>query len=158
MSNERTFGEDLEDDRDVERELVRLASSVARTLRSKGLRTRTVTVKIRDGDFTTRQAGHTLPDAVESDAAVVSAATNLVRELRARRRVAVRLLGVALSGLVDADEPAQLDMFGGAGGSESARDRALSRVLDDLRDRFGEDAVTPARVLRKGRGTDLLPG
>jgi DNA polymerase-4 len=149
ISNERTFGEDLHTDAEVERQLVRLGGSVARTLRSKGLRARTVTVKIRDSDFKTRQASHTLPDAVESDAAVLSVGRGLLRELRARRRAGVRLLGVGLSGLVDADRPSQLGLFEEAAGSETVRDRMLSRVLDDLRDRFGDDAVLPARILRR---------
>lgn len=149
VSSERTFGRDLETDREVERELVRLVGSVARTLRSNGLRARTVTVKIRDDDFKTRQAGHTVPDAVESDTAVLSVARGLLRELRARRQRGVRLLGVALSGLVDADTPSQLGLFDEAAGRETTRDRTLSRVLDDLRDRFGEDAVLPARILRR---------
>jgi DNA polymerase-4 len=147
ISNERTFGEDLHTDEAVERQLVKLSGSAARTLRSKGLRARTVTVKIRDSDFTTRQASHTLPDAVESDAAVLSVARGLLRELRVRRRVGVRLLGVGLSGLVDADRPSQPGLFEEAVGSETVRDRTLSRVLDDLRDRFGNDAVLPARIL-----------
>jgi DNA polymerase-4 len=149
ISNERTFGEDLHTDAEVERQLVRLGGLVARTLRSKGLRARTVTVKIRDSDFKTRQASHTLPDAVESDAAVLSVARGLLRELRARRRAGVRLLGVGLSSLVDADRPSQLGLFEEATGSETVRDRTLSRVLDDLRDRFGDDAVLPARILRR---------
>jgi len=148
VSNERTFGEDLQKDREVERQLLRLGGSVARTLRSNGLRARTVTVKIRDSDFKTRQASHTLPDAVESDAAVLSVARGLLRELRARRRIGVRLLGIGLSGLVDADLPSQLGLFEEDAGNETVRDRALSRVLDDLKDRFGNDAVLPARILR----------
>ena len=147
VSNERTFGRDLESDQEVERQLVRLGGSVARTLRSNGLRARTVTVKIRDSDFKTRQASHTLPDAVESDAAVLSVARGLLGELRRKRRDGVRLLGVALSGLVDADRPFQLGLFDEMANRETERDRTLSRVLDDLRDRFGDDAVLPARIL-----------
>src|SRR5690606_29473733 len=130
--SENTFFEDLRDERDIERELLRLSGSVARSLRQEGLSARTVTVKVRDPDFTTRQASHTLPDAIESDAAVFAVARGLLGELRARQRRPVRLLGVALSGLVEAEGPRQLALFEEAG-VESERDRVLSRVRDDVR-------------------------
>ncbi|MGD2070076.1 MAG: DNA polymerase IV [Gemmatimonadota bacterium] len=147
VSTERTFHEDLHEDAALERELLRLAGSVAHALRSRRLRARTVTVKLRDPDFTTRQAGHTLPEAVESDAAVYATARGLLDELRARRRRPVRLLGIALSGLEDAEAPRQLGLFEEAGRTETERDRAISRVVDHLRDRFGDDAIAPGRIL-----------
>jgi DNA polymerase-4 len=155
VSSERTFGSDLERDADVERELLRLCVSVTSALREEGLRARTVTIKLRDGDFTTRQAAHTVPDPVETEPAVYAVALPLLRELRRRRRTGVRLLGVALSGLLERDEAAeaeaQLGLFPGADALESDRDRALARVVDDLRDRFGRAAVLPGRVLEKDR-------
>ena len=124
-----------------------------RTSTAPALRARTVTVKLRDGDFTTRQAAHTVPDPVETDHAVYLVALPLVRELRRRRRTGVRLLGVALSGLLERDDAAeaeaQLGLFPIEGALESDRDRALARVVDDLRDRFGRGAVMPGRVLEK---------
>ena len=153
VSSERTFGEDLTDDREVETELLRLCVSVTSALREESLRARTITVKLRDGDFTTRQAAHTVPDPVETDHAVYSVALPLVRELRRRRRTGVRLLGVALSGLLERDDAAeataQLGLFPTLAALESDRDRTLARVVDDLRDRFGRGAVLPGRVLEK---------
>lgn len=149
VSTERTFHSDLHEDGELERELLRLAGSVAHALRSRHLRARTVTVKLRDPDFTTRQAGHTLPEAVESDAAVYATARALLDQLRARRRRPVRLLGVALSGLEDAEAPRQLGLFEEAGRTETERDRAISRVVDHLRDRFGDDAIAPGRILEE---------
>ena len=62
-----------------------LAGSVAGTLRGKGLRARTVTVKLRDGDFNTRQHSRTLSEGVQSDGAVYAVARQLLQELlRAR--------------------------------------------------------------------------
>jgi len=100
ISSERTFRRDENDDAGLERRLLRLSGSVAATLRSKSLRARTISVKLRDHDFRTRQRSRTLPRAVESDAAVFRVAEELFSELRRRRRVPARLLGVGLGGLV----------------------------------------------------------
>ncbi len=147
VSSERTFPRDLHDDQRLETELMRQVMSAAGSLRGHDFRARTVTVKIRDHDFTTRQASHTLPESVESDTAVFAVARNLLAELRRRRKGGVRLLGVGLTNLEDRDATSQLGLFDGAVRAESDRDRTLTRVLDGLRDRFGDDAVVPGRVV-----------
>ena len=124
-----------------------MAGSVGGSLRRKHLQGRTITVKIRDDDFRTRTAGHTLPDPVESDATLFSVAQNLFRELRRKRRVGVRLLGVGISSLVERDRPPQLDLFPSEGRQEPERHKTVSRVLDDLRARFGDEAILPGRML-----------
>jgi DNA polymerase-4 len=147
VSSERTFHTDLSDDRSLELELLRLVRSVGRTLRRKGLRGRTVTVKIRDGDFKTRQASHTLPDPIETDGTLYSVGRNLLQELRRRRRVEVRLLGIGLSSLVDGDGPPQMELFEDGDSPETERDRVVSRVMDDIRGRFGDEVILPASML-----------
>jgi DNA polymerase-4 len=151
VSSERTFSSDLYDDRRLEREILRLSGSVGAALRRKDLQGRTVTVKLRDQDFQTRQASHTLPDPVLSDSAIYSVARNLLRELRRRRRTGVRLLGVGLSSLVEGEGPPQLDLFPEDRVVEPERERVVARVMDDLRERFGDDAVLPGRVLEETR-------
>ncbi len=148
ISSERTFSRDIDDDAELERQLMRLVVSIGGTLRKKNLRARTITVKIRDRDFTTRSAAHTLPDAIETDRAIVSVARSLFGELRSAQRSKTRLLGVGLSNLIDRDIPNQFDLFDEDGVLEGERDRALSRVMDDLRHRFGDQAVLPGGVLR----------
>jgi DNA polymerase-4 len=146
ISSENTFLRDIDDDAGVEKELLRLVVSVASSLRQQELRARTITVKIRDDDFTTRQSAHTLPDAIESDRAIYTVARGLLCELREKRRRPVRLLGVGLSGLIESDTPRQLALFE-EGGIESERDRVLARIKDDLGARFGRDGILPARLL-----------
>lgn len=106
-----------------------------------------MTVKIRDQDFRTRTASHTLPEALEADATLLQIARSLLGELRKKRRRGVRLLGVGISSLVAGDGPPQLELFQGEGTAESERDRTLSRLMDDLKERFGEDALLPGTML-----------
>jgi DNA polymerase-4 len=149
VSTEHTFPTDLHDDRALEREIMGFAASVGAALRRDGLRGRTITVKIRDADFRTRQAGHTLPEPVDSDGALYSVGRQLLGELRRRRRVGVRLLGLGVSTLVEGDAPPQFELFREHGPAEPDRLRVVSRVMDDLRDRFGHDAILPGRMLEE---------
>lgn len=148
ISSERTFFEDLDRMEDLDHRLLELATSVGSTLRKKGIRARTITVKLRDHDFNTRQHSRTLPEPVESNQAIIKVARSLLRELRADRRVPARLLGVGLSGLVQSDQSAQLALFDAAvGQQETERDRNLSRVVDRLADRYGYGTVVPGGLV-----------
>lgn len=151
ISREETFPLDLQDDVELETELLRLVVRAAADLRQTGYRARTVTVRIRDTDFRTRQAGRTLADPVESDRAIHAVAIELLRKLRAARRTGARLVGVSLSQLTTTGGEAQLALFGEAtaAADESPRDRTVARAVDGLRERFGQDIVVPGRILRK---------
>ena len=158
VSTEHTFPTDLHDDRALEREIMGFAATVGATLRRNGLRGRTITVKIRDADFRTRQAGHTLPEPVDADGALYSVGRELLKELRRKREVGVRLLGLGVSTLVEGDAPPQFELFREHGPAEPDRLRVVSRVLDHLRDRFGENAILPGRMLEDSDEEDSPPG
>ncbi len=157
VSREETFAADLHDDELIERELLRLAVRVATDLRQQRLRARTVTVKLKDADFRTRSAQRTLVAPIESERSVVKAARALLRQLRAKRRVGVRLLGIGLSQFDDLPiDPAsaQLALFASAAlpvasddPAEGEKDRALTRALDRIRARYGASAILPARLV-----------
>jgi len=149
VSSERTFASDILDDQVLEKEILRLVTSVGAALRRSGLRGRTITVKIRDDDFRTRTASHTLAESLEADATLLKVSRDLLRSLRAKRRKGVRLLGVGVSSLVEGDALPQLDLFREEAPSESPRDRVISRVVDGLKERFGQDAVIPGGLLEK---------
>ena len=147
ISSERTFFRDLDDDDELERRLLQLSSSVGGQLRAGELRARTVTVKLRDRDYRTRQAGSTMPEGVETDRAIFLVAASLLHDLRHRRRTPARLLGVGVSNLVRQAPAEQLDFFGGRASLESERDRTIARAVDRIRDRYGREALRPARAL-----------
>ena len=152
ISRDETFAEDVDDDQRLRTELTRLVDRAAGDLREAGLQARTVSVRLRDFDFTDRQAGRTLDKPILSDQAVLRAARELLAKLRKARAAPARLLGVQLSNLVREDGPAQLSLLAAAGTrDESERERAVARVVDRLRRKLGDDAVAIGRTPSRHR-------
>lgn len=144
ISRDETFAVDLAEDADLERELLALVTRAASDLRGDGLTARTITVKLRDRDFTTRSAARTLAQGVIADRVIFGVARGLLRKLRAARRVPARLIGVALSSLSVDPQADQLALFERADeASETDRDRALARAVDRVRAKFGTRGIVP---------------
>ena len=149
ISHEETFARDLHTTTELEAEVTRLADAVARRLRTSNLQSRTVTLKLRFGDFKTITRSVTLPDPTDATRNLMVAA----RELLAQIDVAggVRLLGVGASGLVETS--ARQLTFGLDVSEDGPEDNeAADRVTDQIRDRFGASAIGPAAAIRDGRG------
>jgi DNA polymerase-4 len=148
ISRDTTFATDLDAEDDLLRELLVQVDRATSDLRADGLTARTITVKLRDADFTTRQASRTLPEPVFTDRAVYMVARVLLGKLRAARRVPARLIGVALSHLERLGSETQLALLEAerARGTETDKDRSLVRAIDAVRDRFGPDALGRART------------
>jgi DNA polymerase-4 len=126
-------------------------------MRESGLAARTITVKLRDYDRTTRQASRTLRAPVIADRAILALAHELLARLRAARRVPARLIGVALSQFADV---AQLDLLDVSEAEvEVDRDRRLTRAVDIVRERFGRTALTPGVLaVSAASGKKRTPG
>ena len=148
ISRDETFSEDIRTDEELQRELLALVTRAASDLRGDGLMARTVTVRIRDFDFRTRSASRTLPRGVIADRVIHGVAKGLLAKLRAGRRVPARLLGVALSALAADPDADQLTLFEATASAdeETARDRALVRAVDRLREKFGNDGIALGRT------------
>lgn len=98
VARETTFAEDAEAGSLLQETLQRLAGDVAERLQRRGLRGRTITLKLRLSDFSTRTRQRTLAYPVDDAATIGSAATGLLRqELMPGRRF--RLLGISVSGM-----------------------------------------------------------
>lgn len=122
------------------------AERVARELRSEGVAARTVTLKLRFGDFRTltrRGTAEPTQDGLE----IFRRAWSLLERVPLAQPV--RLIGVSASGLAPADS-GQLPLFA----EPAARRARLARAVDALAQRFGEDALIPASVLEPSRRGD----
>jgi DNA polymerase-4 len=149
ISREGTFDRDVRETAPMATHLRALGAKAASELRSERLAARTVTVKIKDADFTTRLASRTLPEPLESDRAIGDVAVELLKKLRAKRMVPARLVGVALGGLMPARDAEQLGLFGAQAAVEQPADRAVSRAVDRVRERFGQDAIHAGESTRR---------
>jgi DNA polymerase-4 len=104
ISTETTYATDLADVDRMKSELALLAEKVAESLHKKNLFARTITLKLRYGDFTTVTRSHTAPAPGRSPAEFAARALLLLERTDAARRP-VRLLGVGAHGLSGADGP-----------------------------------------------------
>jgi len=142
ISHEHTFNTDTKDAEKLEAMLARLSEMVCRRLREHALHARTVQLKLRYSDFTTITRAHSLEQPTQHDNVVAETARSLFRENWERDRE-IRLLGVQTSGFDDV--PLQLDLLAQA--QEDKISKALT-VVDRMRDKFGENAVSLATGLK----------
>ena len=149
ISRDETFPADIASDDDLARELLALVTRAAGDLRADGLTARTITVRLRDFDFRTRQASRTLDTPVISDRVIWQVSRALLVKLRKTRRVPARLIGVGLSSLAVDTTADQLALFERAdpGVAETDRDRILARTIDRVRSKFGDAGILPARLV-----------
>jgi DNA polymerase IV len=146
IGNEETFARDVDDPDVIAAELLRLSEKVAARARSRGLAGRTVGIKIRFADFTTLTRSRTVVTPTDIAREIHAVATELYAAL-GLQRVRIRLVGVRLEGLTDAGGRAdQLSLL-----DEPVADpgewRAAEQAADELRARFGDGAIRPARLL-----------
>ncbi|MBI3458535.1 MAG: DNA polymerase IV [Candidatus Rokubacteria bacterium] len=137
---EETFERDTDDARRLRVTLLAQADRVAAELRGLGLCGRTVTLKLRFADFrtVTRRETSTAPtaDGGEIFRRAWSAFTRLPRPQP------IRLIGLSVAGLNRDTAPRQLSLFG-----RTVRVEQVGRLADELRARFGPNAVRRASLL-----------
>jgi DNA polymerase-4 len=143
ISRESTFHKETTDPAEIRSMLHYLVERAMKAVRELGLLARTVSVKIRYNDFKGDEARARLIERTRLEGDVMAAALALVERLHARR-VSVRLVGVALSGL-SLDDADQLELFGPD--DEEERRTRLAEALDELRGRFGFSSVTAGKSI-----------
>jgi DNA polymerase IV len=153
IGTETTFPEDLVDGAAIEREVRRLADSTGTRLRKAARTGRTVTLKLRFGDFRTITRSVTLAEPTDDTAVLATRAVELVRGVAATEGLdrGVRLLGVTASNLAE-PQAAQGSLF-----YEGPAPSRLDAVVDDLRSRFGDRAVARAGDGRASPGPRGTP-
>ncbi|HEX2046333.1 MAG TPA: DNA polymerase IV [Acidimicrobiales bacterium] len=139
---------------DVDAVLTGLVDRVTRRMRAASRVGRTVVLRLRFDDFSRATRSHTLPRATSQTEAVLASARDLLHAASPLIRTrGLTLVGVAVANLDDASAvQLTLPFRRSAGG-------ALDLVLDEVRQRFGSEAVTRAVLLGRHTGltVPLLP-
>ena len=135
ISHEQTFGTDLQERAAVRAVLLRQVEAVARRLRRAGVKARTITLKIRFGDYRTITRSRTLPVPTDVTDRLWDEASAVFESWARDGFEPVRLIGFGASHLDDRDDPTLFETGG------DSRSRAVDAATDAIRDRFGARSV-----------------
>ncbi|MEO1056384.1 MAG: DNA polymerase IV [Actinomycetota bacterium] len=151
VSHEETYAEDLATGEELRTEVVRMADAVARRLRRQEIGARTVAVKLRFTDgFRTITRQTTAPEPIDQAETIVELLLPLLEPIDPTP--GIRLVGVAGSNLGPVHQQltfADLD---------AAPPGARESTVDEIRERFGTDAIGPASAVRDGHVRTVRPG
>lgn len=134
VSAEHTFSRDQSSGHVLKQQLMALSEDVGRRLRKHHLAARTVRLKIRWPDFRSQSKQRRLKQATQVDTEIFNAAEDLLEQVWQEGQH-VRLLGVAGADLCEPIR--QLHLFD----QQWQQDERLMDALDQIRDRYGLDAV-----------------
>lgn len=143
ISKETTFFEDTSDPDLLDGHIWRLSEQVADRAKAKRLSGRTVTLKLKKGDFQLVTRRHALSDPTQLTDRIYRAARDLFDH--SGTSGPFRLIGVGISDLAPED---QADLSQDLLDPEARRRAAAERATDAIRSRFGADAIIKGRALR----------
>ncbi len=152
IGSQSAFGRRPRSAADLDALVVALVDRVARRMRSAGRVGRTIALRLRFNDYSRASRSRTLPRPTASTARILAAERSLLAAatplIRAR---GVTLVGITISNLEDARGGVQLELP-----LEGWKREALDAALDELRERFGVEAITRATLVgRKLRASVL---
>jgi DNA polymerase-4 len=140
-SQQETFAKDVGDVAAVERTAKGMIDALMPNIRADGKRVRTLTVKVRYGDFTQETAGRSLPEASDLEQPFYPLLTVLLKQAWTQSRP-LRLVSVRFSGVEKGGR--QLDLFA----ETDEKRRKLAAVLDQ---------INQGKTVRVQRGHQLPP-
>jgi DNA polymerase IV len=154
IGSQRALGRSRKSHEELDTALIGLVDRVTRRMRAAGRVGRTVVLRLRFGDFSRATRSYTLPQATAHTETILATARGLLATaMPALERRGVTLVGIAVANLENDDAVQLVLPFDRHGGP------ALDAALDEIRRRFGSDAVTRAVLLGRSPGitVPLLP-
>lgn len=146
IGNSITLSKDIQEGEAARKILLSLSESVGLRLRQAKQKAGMISIEIKYYDFRSVSHQKQLRKETNADIGIYQAACELFEELW--NREPIRLLGVRTSKLADEGEPEQLSIFDIQ--YEKPKDekhKKLDKALDEIRKRFGEQAVVRGTFL-----------
>ncbi|MCC5952496.1 MAG: DNA polymerase IV [Acidimicrobiia bacterium] len=162
IGHEETYAVDLHERAEVDRAILELADGVSHRLRTADQRGRTVTLKVRFGDFRTVTRSRTVR-APTDDAAVLRAVAGALAD-DVDLTTGIRLLGISVTqfGLAGpeqlsfddhaGDQGPGVSGAGCVGSAPSVARPSAGDVTHAIRRRFGHGAIGPAALVARRSG------
>jgi DNA polymerase IV len=153
IGSQRALGRSPRSFEDLDAVLIGLVERVTRRMRSAGRAGRTVVLRLRFDDYTRATRSHTLPWPTSHSHTILGTARSLLAEAMPMiRRQGITLVGVAVANLDDSGVIQLTLPF-------ERHNADLDAALDQVRERFGSDAVIRAVLLGRDQGltVPLLP-
>jgi DNA polymerase-4 len=144
LSSEQTFATDIGDETILLSVLLEQVEEVAQRLRHRQLKAKTITLKLRYGDFRTMTRSGTLSEPTNLTKPLWETAERTFRRWQSRSAGPLRLLGFGVSGL-EPEHAGQQSLFADP---DRERRTRLDQAMDRIRDRYGKRAV------HRGTSTD----
>lgn len=141
VGNELTYPKDLEDMKDICRELLVLSDKVGYRLRKKDLKGKTISIKVKFFDFTVITRSKTIEGYTDSTDRIYHVAKDLMTNNVILKPL--RLIGVTVSNF-EQEEIGQLNLF-----DEEVETTKLDGMVDAIRQKHGYSAVNRASLLGK---------
>lgn len=164
VGNSVTLPNDLDNIEEIEKVLLMLSEKVAGRLRAGKQLAKTVAVEIKYNDFTKTSKQTTFEGQTDSGTEIYQLSKELFSRVWSGKPV--RLLGVRTSNLMAKGAPAQMSImelfnenrtdvgkkFGNALSREKLR--KLDAALDEIKDKYGKDAISRASLLKNKKTED----
>lgn len=150
IGSQRAMGRRPKTDADLEATLLAIVERLGKRLRAAGRRCRTVVLRLRLDDFGRATRSRSLAYATDRTDLILSLARGLFADaLPLVHERGCTLIGISLTNLdgVDANQPALP--------FEPDHGVDLDVAMDDIRDRFGRDALTRAVLVGRHQGEDV---
>jgi DNA polymerase-4 len=144
ISHESTFHIDIEDEEVLRAWLLELTDQVTRRMRRYHIRGRTVQLKMRYSNFETITRAQTLGEPSNVTQEISEIVLELFDRNKSQISRGIRLLGVGVSHL-SGESARQLSLFDE---TEHRRHQRMDAATDQVRDRFGKDALMRAANLQ----------
>ncbi len=140
ISKEITFHVDKSDTDELSETLLYLCNELAREMRKKNYKGRTITLKIRLDDFSTFSRSRSFSQAIDASNMIQEQIVDMFSSFD-RKGKKVRLLGVGLSHLQTGG--GQINLFEGP----EIQENKIDKVIDQVREKFGEKSITRASLI-----------